>query len=170
MITQPKSTCKAITCKLLANIRYYGIIIEDNYAILGDTIQAMNEKTEELIHKAYEELKDGAAESAMGFLKNALELDFEHEEVIYALKCLNWWFEKIKRVDELCDPYERGGYILSQWESYHYFLGRIDEAGLPREAVDSGLLIKRVLHGHCPLASFTNKEICSLSRICTNMT
>jgi len=103
----------------------------------------MTGKTEELIHKAYESLKEGAAESAMSFLKSALELDFEHEEVLYALKCLNWWFEKIKRVDDLCDPYERGGFILSQWESYHYFLGRIDEtgfqqeAGLSKEAIDS---------------------------------
>jgi len=107
---------------------------------LGKIIQAMTVKTQtahsaaELIHKAYECLKGGNADSAMRLLKDALEVDFEHEEVLYALKCLNWWFEKIKRLDDFCSPYERGGYILSQWESYYGFLDRIAEAALPEEA------------------------------------
>ena len=86
-----------------------------------------NDKTgvEELIHKAYECLKDGDADSAMGFLKDALKLDYEHEEVRYALKCLNWWCEKIKPPDALKNPSLKGGYILSQWESYFAFLERI---------------------------------------------
>ena len=104
---------------------------------MGKVVQVMNGKTEELIHKAYESLKDGDADSAMRFLKDALEIDFEHEEVLYALKCLNWWFEKIKRLDDFHGPYEQGGYILSQWESYYGFLDRITETGFPRE---SGLL------------------------------
>ena len=138
----------------LANIGYNGIINKGNYAILGEIIQAMTGKAEDLINKAYESLKGGDADSAMRFLKDALEIDFEHAEVMYALKCLNWWFEKIKRLDDFYDPYEQGGYILSQWESYYGFLGRIvetvpqghelsngdalaKEAALTREAVDS---------------------------------
>ena len=91
-------------------------------------IQAMNE-VEELIRKSYESLKNGEAVAALSFLRKALETDFEHEEVLYALKCLNWWLEKIKRLDDLDDPYERGEYILSQWKSYYAFLDRIEEAG-----------------------------------------
>jgi tetratricopeptide (TPR) repeat protein len=87
----------------------------------------MIEKVEELIHKAYESLKDGNADSAMAFLKDALELDFEHDEVKYALKCLNWWFEKIKHLENFREPYEQGGYILSQWHPYYDFLERIGE-------------------------------------------
>ena len=91
----------------------------------------MNEKAEagaeECIHKAYEFLKEGEAAAAMGLLREALETDFEHEEVLYALKCLNWWLEKIKRLDDFHDPYERGGYILSQWKSYYDFLDRIGD-------------------------------------------
>ena len=59
---------------------------------------------EELIRKAYESLKNGEAASALSFLKEALETDFEHPEVLYALKCLNWWLEKIKRLDGFPDP------------------------------------------------------------------
>ena len=93
----------------------------------------MSEKTEneveERIREAYESLKDGKAGDALDNLKQALEADFEHPEVLYALKCLNWWIEKIKRLDEFQDHSERGGYILSQWKPYYVFLERIGETG-----------------------------------------
>ena len=89
---------------------------------------------EEFIHRAYESLKKGDASSAMEFLREALEIDFEHQEVLYALKCLSWWLEKIKRLGDFPAPYEKGGYILSQWKSYCGFLDRIGEAALPFEA------------------------------------
>jgi len=93
---------------------------------------------EEFIHRSYESLKEGEALVALGFLKKALEIDFEHQEVLYALKCLNWWLEKLKRLDDFHDPYERGEYILSQWKSYYNFLDRIGENLLPeKEACDS---------------------------------
>jgi len=88
---------------------------------------------EELIRKAYESLKNGDADAAGTFLKEALETDFEHPEVLYALKCLNWWLEKIKRLDSFSDPYERGEYLLSQWKSYDAFLERIGEAAISDE-------------------------------------
>ena len=91
---------------------------------------------EALIHKAYASLKDGNADSAAGFLKDALKLDYEHEEVRYALKCLNWWGEKTKPLDSLKDPGEQGGYILSQLEYYYAFLERIGKANLPRGESD----------------------------------
>ena len=109
--------------------------------------QVMNEKAstgvsrengvEELVHQAYKSLKEGDTVSAQNFLKGALEADFEHPEVLYALKCLTWWLEKMQNLDELIDPYERGEYILSQWKSYHRFLERIGENALHSEAVDS---------------------------------
>ena len=94
-------------------------------------------RVEELIHKSYERLKEGDAAASMGFLKMALEIDFEHRELLYALKCLNWWLEKIKRLDDSNDPYEQGEYILSQWKSYYDFLDRTGEARLPQSEADS---------------------------------
>ena len=113
------------------------------YANLSDLIHEMNtknakDKIVELIYNAYENLKDGNEEPALSFLKEALKIDFEHQEVLYALKCLNWWLEKIQHLDDLDDPYERGLYILSQWESYYRFLDRIGEFWLlHNEASDS---------------------------------
>ena len=108
-------------------------------------IQAMSDKAEaeELLRKTYETLKTGDAAASLDFLKKALEIDFEHQEVLYALKCLNWWLEKLKRLDDFHEPYERGEYILSQWKSYYVFLERMGENGfssgeaaLPQESVD----------------------------------
>jgi len=95
---------------------------------LGDSIHTMNDKVEGLIRNAYKSMKNGDEESALSNLKEALRIDFEHQEVLYALKCLNWWLEKIKRLDHFHDPYEQGGYILSQWKPYYEFLKRIGDA------------------------------------------
>ena len=91
----------------------------------SQTISGNNGITEGLIQSAYESLKNGEGEAALGSLKTALKTDFEHQEVLYALKCLNWWLEKIQLLDNFRDPYEQGGFILSQWESYHVFLDRL---------------------------------------------
>jgi tetratricopeptide (TPR) repeat protein len=88
----------------------------------------MNDKVEGFIHDAYETLKSGDENSALGFLKEALKVDFEHKEVLYALKCLNWWLEKLRRLDDFYGPFERGEYILSLWESYNAFLELIGNA------------------------------------------
>jgi tetratricopeptide (TPR) repeat protein len=105
------------------------------YTRLRKVIQAMNNATgaDGLIRRAYETLKTGDARGAHDFLRQALEVDFEHSEVLYALKCLAWWLEKLKRLDEFSDPYQRGEYVLSQWEAYYVFLQRM-ETGAPVES------------------------------------
>jgi tetratricopeptide (TPR) repeat protein len=78
-----------------------------------------------LIQKAYDNLNASDASQAQWALEEALKIDFEHPEVVYALKCLNWWLERIKRLGDFQDPYDKGGFILSQWKSYYSFLDRI---------------------------------------------
>jgi len=87
----------------------------------------------ELIRRTYETLKNGDITAALGVLRKALEVDFEHPEVLYALKCLSWWFEKLKRLNDFADPYQQGEYILSQWKLYHAFLERITGDAYPQE-------------------------------------
>jgi tetratricopeptide (TPR) repeat protein len=95
-----------------------------------EIVQTMNTEisVQGLIQKAYDSLKVSDATSALKVLEEALKIDFEHPEVVYALKCLNWWLDRIKRLPEFADPYERGGFILSQWKSFYSFLDRIGEA------------------------------------------
>ena len=103
-------------------------------------MQAMNEQAgaDELIRRTYETLKAGDITTALRLAKRALELDFEHPEVLYALKCLSWWFEKLKRLDDFGDSYQQGEYILSQWKSYYAFLERITGDSSPGDAAPQG--------------------------------
>ena len=80
---------------------------------------------EGLIEQAYERLKELDAVSALNLLQQALKIDFEHPEVKYGMKCVNWWLERIKKLDEFHSPYEKGGYLISQWKPFHVFLDQI---------------------------------------------
>jgi tetratricopeptide (TPR) repeat protein len=79
-----------------------------------------------LLQKAYDKLNASDADAAHRALEEALGLDYDHAEVKYSLKCLDWWLEHIKRIDDFPDAYDRGGFILSQWKPYYGFLDRIE--------------------------------------------
>jgi len=75
-----------------------------------------------LIHKAYEKLKASDAEGAAALLEEALQIDFDNEETKHALKSVNWWLEHTARIEKIENPYEKGGYLLSQLKQYYIFL------------------------------------------------
>jgi tetratricopeptide (TPR) repeat protein len=80
---------------------------------------------EGLLQKAYNSLKDTGADSALQFLQEALKADYEHPEVLFALKCLTWWIDRLKRLEDFHSPYEKGGFILAQWKIFYAFQERI---------------------------------------------
>jgi tetratricopeptide (TPR) repeat protein len=80
-----------------------------------------------LIQKAYDKLKASDAAGAVELLEEALKTDFDNEELKYALKCVHWWIENTKRLEEFQNPYEKGGFILSRLKQYYIFLDRFDE-------------------------------------------
>jgi tetratricopeptide (TPR) repeat protein len=75
-----------------------------------------------LIQRAYEKLKASDAEGAAALLDRALQIDFDNEETKHALKSVNWWLERIARIKETKNPYEKGGNILSLLKQYYTFL------------------------------------------------
>jgi tetratricopeptide (TPR) repeat protein len=79
-----------------------------------------------LIQKAYDKLNAVDSQGALEDLEKALGLDFDHPEVKYGLKCLNWWLEHIKRAGDFRESYDKGAFILSQWKPYYSFLDRFD--------------------------------------------
>jgi tetratricopeptide (TPR) repeat protein len=82
----------------------------------------------QLIGKAYDKLKASDAMAACVLLEQALQVDFENEEIKYALKCVHWWLENTGRIREIDDPYEKGGFYLSLLKRYHVFLEQFDRA------------------------------------------
>ena len=87
-----------------------------------------NEKSVEgLLQKAYHSLKIPDPEEARLALNEALSFDFEHAEVAYALKCLSWWQERLKKLPDFKDSCDRGRFIFSHWKSFYSFLDRLEE-------------------------------------------
>jgi tetratricopeptide (TPR) repeat protein len=79
-----------------------------------------------LLKKAYDKLKASDAMAAFRLLEEALDIDFENEEIKYALKCVSWWLDQDRRFAGIEDPYEKGGFIISQLKPYHVFLEQFD--------------------------------------------
>jgi tetratricopeptide (TPR) repeat protein len=59
-------------------------------------------------------------------LEQALDLDFENEEIKHALKCVHWWLEHTRRIDDIENPFEKGSLFISLLKQYHVFLGQFD--------------------------------------------
>jgi tetratricopeptide (TPR) repeat protein len=84
-----------------------------------------------LIHEAYEKMKETKPEEALEKLELALRADYSQPEALYALKCLNWWLERMKNFDSTGDAYDscgRGNFMLSLWNSYYNFLDLVGNA------------------------------------------
>ena len=80
-----------------------------------------------MVKKAYEKLKASDAAQACVLLEQALDIDFENDEIKHALKCVHWWLEHTRRIEDIKDPYEKGGFIISQLKQYYVFLGQFEK-------------------------------------------
>ncbi|MDR0554732.1 MAG: hypothetical protein LBG76_08045 [Treponema sp.] len=99
-----------------------------------------------LIQIAYDHLKASDADSAIVALDKALQIDYEHPEVLYALSCMKWWLDRFERLEDCRDPYDKGGYILAQWKSFYSFLDRIGNNYEPCQYAIRRYVFSRALH------------------------
>jgi tetratricopeptide (TPR) repeat protein len=80
-----------------------------------------------LLKKAYEKLKASDPSAACSLLEQALDYDYENEEIKHALKCVNWWLQHIRRIDDIKNPYEKGAALISLLKQYFVFLGQLNQ-------------------------------------------
>jgi tetratricopeptide (TPR) repeat protein len=80
----------------------------------------------QLLKEAYEKLKASDALTACMLLEQAMKDDFSNEEIKYALKSVQWWLDQSGKIDEIKNPYEKGGYIISLLKQYYVFLEQYD--------------------------------------------
>jgi len=81
-----------------------------------------------LLKNAYEKLRAADAETACILMEQALDHDFENEEIKHALKCVHWWLDHTRRLDDtIKNNYEKGGYLISLFKKYYVFLGQLDD-------------------------------------------
>lgn len=97
-----------------------------------DEVRSDCRQIEQILSDVQMHIREGLFEEAEVMLEKALEIDFEHPEVLAGLKCCKFWKERIPRLDEIHDDFERGEYLLNQWIVFHDFLDRID-APIERE-------------------------------------
>ncbi len=75
-----------------------------------------------LLKDAYARFKAGQFESAVGVLERALAVDYEHPEILTAMKSAHFWLDRLDRIEEIDDDFERGEYLFKQWSVFCEFL------------------------------------------------
>ena len=80
---------------------------------------------ETLLTEAYTFLSDLDIDSAQASLQNALEQDFEDDELLYAMKCARWWADSMEKASTIADPFEAGEFILTRWKAFKSFLAKL---------------------------------------------
>ncbi len=81
-------------------------------------------KVGSLIDTAYNLFQNGFFRKAAEVLEEALSLDFENNEVLFALKCAQFWSDKTDKYDFISDKGKAGSYLLDQWKNFVLFLDR----------------------------------------------
>jgi tetratricopeptide (TPR) repeat protein len=87
---------------------------------------AEQESVPVLLSNAYESLKCVDLRGATDSLERALAVDFESLEVLWSLKCANFWSERLSRLETMPNPFERGEYAIGQWKSFASFVSKLE--------------------------------------------
>lgn len=83
----------------------------------------MNIQTNTGLSQARELLKQGNPENARKVLEDALSKDLQNLEIIFTIKCANYWSQRLPRILELPTSFERAESLVSQWIQFTEFLG-----------------------------------------------
>lgn len=81
----------------------------------------------QILNKVYLKFKEGLFQESVELLEKALAIDFEYNYVSGALKCANFWLERMERLTDAADSYERGKFLISQWLHFMSFIARIGD-------------------------------------------
>lgn len=80
----------------------------------------------QILNKVYLSFKEGKFSEAVSLLEKALSIDFEYTDIANALKCANFWLERVDKLEDISGGYERGGYLLHQWQVFNAFCARLE--------------------------------------------
>lgn len=86
---------------------------------------AEQESVTALMSNAYEHLKCVDLRGATDCIEGALALDFEAAEVLWSLKCANFWADRLARLEALPNLFERGEYVIVQWKAFASFASKL---------------------------------------------
>lgn len=84
-----------------------------------------------LLANAYEALKAVDLDAAARNLDDALSVEYENPEILFALKCSAYWVEGLERVGTAANGFERGELVLLLWKSFNAFQARFESGFEP---------------------------------------
>jgi tetratricopeptide (TPR) repeat protein len=80
------------------------------------------------LSQVYEFLEAGNPGYAKPLVEDALAGDLENEEIIFALRCVHFWIDKIpvtEKTGESETKFENGEYLIYQWKHFLSFAGKL---------------------------------------------
>jgi tetratricopeptide (TPR) repeat protein len=86
---------------------------------------ALAQGVDALLTESYALLTRLDLPGAHAMLEEALSCDFEHEELLCALKCARWWLDSRERIELCKDPLEAGDLCLARWRAFKDFMRRM---------------------------------------------
>jgi tetratricopeptide (TPR) repeat protein len=84
----------------------------------------MSTQTALELSKAFDSLKLGKPLKAKNLLEDILPGDLENKDVIFTLKCTNFWCPIIDHIQNLPDAYQKGENYLEQWKNFVSFISK----------------------------------------------
>lgn len=78
-----------------------------------------------LLALGYECLKNADLGGALRFFDEALHEDFDNAEVLFSMKCAQFWNDSIGEMESIEAPLPKGDYLVARWKTFQAFLSRI---------------------------------------------
>lgn len=78
----------------------------------------MNNQSDRGLIQAYEFLRNGDPASAKPLLEDALADDLENEEILFTIRCVNYWIDLIAKMSFIATPFERGERLITHWKHF----------------------------------------------------
>ncbi len=83
------------------------------------------DRVSSLLALGYECLKNADLNSALKSFDQAMHEDFDNREVLYSMKCGQFWNGIIEELKSLETPLGKGDRVILRWKSFQDFLARI---------------------------------------------
>ncbi len=79
---------------------------------------AMSTRPNNGLSQAYELLKEGKPALAKPLLEDALADDLDNKEILFTIRCANFWKEELQVVEHILLPFEKGERIIEGWKRF----------------------------------------------------
>ncbi|MCF7939091.1 MAG: tetratricopeptide repeat protein [Spirochaetales bacterium] len=86
-----------------------------------------SEELSKLLYNAYNLIEEGDLPGSQKILERALSVDFESPKVQSALKCLEFWNERVRERDRIDSTFAQAEYSIRQWQSFQSYAEGLEE-------------------------------------------